>query len=291
MNTIAFSRLLARDLIVEDRASLPADAALDVVAAINAGLSQFFAKAPSRLKRTTISATLRAAETLAVVFTAQYSRTITTPAFNSDMRGCTVQFGTTPLLNEVVNENTVLDEYLSPTLSAQATVYHDVVPLEDVVERATSSVRLYGVTTFEPKILHRDDQLHDRKHYQWMAGEPCYYTIDPVGSSQGSEPETLLRVWPMPTTDYVVRFEAEISAKRIEFSHLINAIELPLADTLVEDILLPLCSDHLTKSPFWKDKTIIAKTREDAALAVGKISLIANDYAMPCNQVGTQNGF
>ena len=138
MNTIAFSRLLARDLQVEDRASLPADAALDVVAAMNGGISQFFARAPARLKKTTISATLRAAETLSVVFDAQYSRTITTAAFSAEMRGCTVQFNTTPLLNEVVNETTVLDEYLSPTLSTQATVYHDVVPLEDVVERATS---------------------------------------------------------------------------------------------------------------------------------------------------------
>ena len=95
----------------------------------------------------------------------------------------------------------------------------------------------------------------------------------------------------MPTTDYVVRFEAEISGKRIEFSHLINAIDLPLADTLVEDILLPLCSAHLVKSPLWRDKTNIAKTLDDSALALGKISLIANDYALPCNHVGTQEGF
>lgn len=284
MNTVALSRMLGRHLTVENPSRLGGDATLDVIAAINAGLLQFYAAAPARLKRGTISRTVRAPQDVAVTVTAQYSRKLTAPVFTTAQIGCTVRLGSGPD-NEVAGENTLLDDHISPILAGPARVFCDALPLTAPVERLTSDLRIYGPGWH--RTLVRDDRLRDRRA-EHTEGEPGFYQFE----ERGVENPQILRLWPLPVADYLLRFEAECSPERITFAHLAVPTELLIPDRMAEDMLLPLCLAHLTISPLWADARSIPKIEAAAAdVLERKIPGIPHDPGIPNNTVGTQEGF
>ena len=72
MNTLQLARAAARHLGVPDPADLGGDALLDVLAACNSGLQQFYREAPPLLKRSTISTVFRAPLPVTLNFSAKY---------------------------------------------------------------------------------------------------------------------------------------------------------------------------------------------------------------------------
>lgn len=315
MNSVQLAQRLARNLNVADVFNLDAEVSLDVLSAINGGLQSFYRSVPGIYKRTTLSHTIRAPKTLGITFAEQYSNRCSLTSdqsdpFTSRERGCTVKFDTGAADNIVIADNAVLDDYLLTTLVTNATIYYDAVPIQDVIERIIGAVRLYSATKAEPTLLVRDERLRGGRFRRWLPadqdeimypmdaaylseiGRPRYYYLDPVGSSQGGEPEFLLRLAPMPDVDYIVRMEAELSTERIVFNDLTTARAIYVADAYVEDILVPLCEAELVTSKFWTDaeakKGVLA--RRDDALTT-KIPKIPKDIAPTSNMVGRPRGF
>jgi len=291
MNTLSLSRLLARHLDVEDPANPPADALLDILNAINGGLSQFYRLAPVRLKIAPFSLTLRAPETSAIEVTAKYSRTLASGAFSASRIGCTVTFPDLPFDNEVAATDSLLDEHLSDTLATTVRVFGDAAGINVPIERITSDVKLYGPVNGGQRQLVRDERLRDRRFYH-QEGEPCYFRLESRGVVQSASPQFLLRVWPLPAVDYIVRFDAECSSLRVTFADFINPIEIPILDNYADDLLLPLCEAKLVSSSFWREagtKTRIEGRAEDV-VATG-IPMLAHDTGVPNNRVGTPEGF
>lgn len=288
MNTVAFARMLGRHLAVENPSRLGGDAALDVIAAMNAGLQLFYAEAPARLKQQTISRVVRSPQGVAITVTAQYAKTLAAPAFAVEQAGCTVRFGSGPD-NEVAGEAELFDAHISPLLSGQATVYCDALPIAAPVERLMSDVRIYGSGWH--RSLVRDDRLRDRRA-EHTEGEPAFYQFEERAVSQGGAPAQILRLWPLPAGDYLLRFEAECSPERITFAHLATPTEIPIPDRMAEDILLPLCLRALSVSPLWADAGSISRIEAAATEAAArKIPGIAHDAGIPNNTVGTKEGF
>jgi hypothetical protein len=259
MNSIQLAQRLGRNLAVEDPFILPADAALDVLAAINGGLASFYREAPGILKRTTLSGTLRAPRALTLTFQAQYSSLVADDTFTVREQGCTVRMGNGAADNIVTGPNSLLDDYLGTQLSLPATLYSDALPIQDVIERIVGNVRLYTGTQSAPTPLIRNERLRGglsgffwwygagyggdgERYYPYTAlgsdlrsvGRPLYYYLEPMGVSQGAEPEFILRVAPLPDIDYTVRLEAELSTQRLTFADLTTARQINVGEAHLE---------------------------------------------------------
>jgi hypothetical protein len=311
MNSLQLSQRLARNLAVEDPFNLEAEPALDILSAMNAGLGTFYREMPGIYKRTTLSYTLRAPRALSVAFTAKYSNTVADGTFGSHDRGCTIRFGSGAADSIVIASNAVMDDYLFDQLTTPSTIYSDVVPLQDVIERVIGAVRLYDAFKSEPTVLVRDERLRGGRSRRWITaadpdeiiypfdaaylsdiGRPRYYYLDPVGESQGGEPEFLLRLAPLPDIDYTVRMEAELSTERIVFSDLKTARSMYVADAYLDDILVPLCEAELVTSKFWRDPGQLNAVMQRAQVALAtKMPNIPRDVAPTSNGMGRPWGF
>jgi len=296
MNSTLLSQRLGRHLKADDSADIQAEALLDVITAANAGLQCVFGRLPRRFRTTTLSHTLRAPEVLSLVFDAQYSDQVADDTFTDAMKGCTVRISGRD--NLVVDSATVLDEHLDTILTVDGTVYFDAAPLQDVIEELTSDVRLYrtGVTGYTS--LTRDERLRYRDGGSvnfGCAGEigvPRYYDIDPVGASQGGDPEFLLRVAPKPSAACTIRFEAILGPKRLTFAHFATPTDIWIPDAIVEQIFLPICEGKLTESSFWRDRTTISRILARADEAEQSLAVrYPADMALTNHRVGRPLGF
>lgn len=311
MNTIQLAQRLGRNLSVPDPFNLPADAALDVLGAINAGLAAFYREAPAILKRTTLSHTIRAPRTLTVALSAQYLNTVAADTFEAREMGCTVKFGDGSADNVVTGPSSLLDDYLGTTLSVAATVYSDAVPVQDVIEQIVGYVRLYDNTQNQPTFLTRDEVMAGRSGirghggladgeafypysggvYSGAIGRPRYYYFEPMGVSQGAEPEFVLRVSPLPDIDYTVRMEAELSTQRLVFADLSTARAIYVGDSHLDDVVIPLCEAELLSSTFWRDGGQRNAVLQRAELALGKMGKLPREVAPVSHRSGTPPGF
>jgi hypothetical protein len=302
MNSVQLAQRLARNLAVDDSANPPAEANFDVLSAINAGLAAFYREMPGIYKRTELSHAVRAPRTVNVTYAAKYRHTVGDNTFDSTMMGCSVRFSSAIADTQVTGTNTVLDDYLLDNLGPmEATVYGDVVPIQDVIERVIGHVRCYDTTQSQPTLMIRDERLRSGRplYWNWPWGQsnegwfpPRYYYLEPAGQSQGMEPEFFLRVAPWPDTDYTIRMEAELLTQRIIMSDLTVARRILVPDGFIDDIFIPMCEAELITSPFWRDPNQVKNVllRKDTILAT-KIPKIPQDVAPPCNLMGTPRGF
>lgn len=311
MTTTQLSQRLARNLNVPDAAQLEGEALLDVLAAINAGLAAFYREMPSRYRQTTLSGTLKAPANLSLTFAAKYGNTVQDNAFTAEQRGCTVRVSGQSD-NEITGTDSVLDDYLGDTLMVPATVYADVLPIRDAIKRVTGAVRLYVPGQQRFRIL-REGQFNrmlgwylgsDGGHgdYGWcentQVGEPRFFQLDAVGAAWaplrtgGTAVTFFLRVFPKPSRDYTVRFEAELSHRELTVADMNNAAEVPVAHDWVDDILVPLCEAELASSKFWQNaSTAKAAVEKRADVIANRISRVPGSFTATRNQVGTPAGY
>lgn len=317
MNTIQLAQRLAQRLAVDDSANLAAEPALDVLSAMNAGVTALYRELPGIYRRATLSFTLRAPESVTATFTAQYGKSVAPATFTSAMMGCTLRFDSGAADTQITGTESVLDNFLGATLVQPGKVYYDAVPIQDVIERIVGHIRLYGGARQAPTPLYRVEGLragrglyggvfgfgegtiqYTEAAYPYelsdvgQAGRPRYYYLDPVGASQGGEPEFLLRVFPLPLVDYTIRLEAELGPARITFEQLSSAAKVKVPENLVEDVLIPLCEEALALSSFWRDQGQLNAVMNRAALArASKIPYVARDLAPARHRIGTPCGY
>jgi hypothetical protein len=296
MNISQLAQRIARHLDVPDPFNLPSAAALDVVNAINSGLQLFFTEAPSVLKRTTFSTTFRAPVSLSLTFTAQYSNIVVGNPFDQSWYGCGVNIEGCSQRNEIIAPNALLDEWIKPTLQANAQVFFDCQTIPVTIERITSDVRAYSNDFPEWKLLHRDQAMtHTWNRFKEPHGihgrDSRYYRIEPTAIVSGGNTVALLRIYPAPSVDTIIRFEAEISAASVTAADLITGRALPIADAWAP-LLIPLCEDALSYSPLWGDTKARADVRNNAAYVIAnRIKKLPQDIAVTGGRVGTPWGF
>ncbi len=301
MNSIQLAQRLARHLTEIDLATMPGQAALDILDAMNAGLQEIYNLLPSNYKQTVVSTTLKGPVDMQVGIAAKYSNLLSDGAFDPSMRGCTVNLSDDPHDNEITGTNSFLDGFVGSSLTGNARVHYDAVPLVDVVERIISNPRIYRADgTWWP--LQRCENFREVGigivYGAWRAsnikrqeGRPLIYLLEPVGASQGADLEFFFRVYPMPDSDYTVRFEAEIAPKQITYPNITQAaIQIPVNERLTSSVLVPLCEEYLLRSPYFKDRTPTnLKLFTDAAEKARDHARnrVARDILRPDNNMGT----
>ena len=294
MTTQQLSRILARNLAVTDPANLSGDAALDVLQAINAGLVWFYSEAPAVLKGTTLSMVFKAPLAVTLTASGQYSTALSGSPFIESWRGCGVRVSGVNPDNEITGLASVLDPWLSPVLTSPATVLFDAAVIPATIERLTSDVRSYSGNILAPSILKQDTSgiIDRRREYRVLdPGHPTYYRVEPVGIASGGTTTGILRIYPAPLMDMVVRFEAEVSGAVITFADLVKGATVPIADAW-SSLLIPLCESFLSYSPLWQNERTRQDARANAAQTVEtRIKKLPQSIACPDNSVGTPKGF
>ena len=294
MTTQQLSRMLARNLAVDDPANLSGDAALDVLQAINAGLVWFYAEAPAILKRTTLSLVFKAPAAVNLTASAQYSTILSGTPFLESWQGCGVRVDGINPDNEIAGVSSLLDAWLPSTLTAAATVLFDAAVIAATIERITSDVRSYTGNIYTTTILKLDTSgLIDRRRELRILdpGHPSFYRFEPLSIAAGGATTGLLRIYPAPVVDITVRFEAEISGAVVTFAQLSQGATVPITDGN-SSLLIPLCESFLSYSPLWAND----RTRQDAranALQIveTRIKKLPQSVVCPDNTVGTPKGF
>lgn len=251
-------------LTARDPATMPMDQRQALVAAFNAALQVAYSELPTFFRRTKASTTLQAPRQLTIGCT-QYSNVIAGP-FTDDERGCTVRVAGEKQDNTITSPASLLANILGVTGSKAATVWHDVLPIDQSIVKVLSDPQLdTGCVLYrvEYKEVHHPRLKH--------TGEPKMWWMEPVGLTQGGEPMGFIRVYPMPTQDYNVEVELELAPMRIMLSHLNNPVALPIQDSIAESILLPLIQIELSRSPFFIKDASTASITSRAETAIKQI--------------------
>jgi hypothetical protein len=298
MTTVQLAQRLLRYLTVKDLALLSGDDALHLLDAINSGIQQFYALAPSIYKQTSMSGILRAAQdvTLDVTLGSPIFTGYTASYYS---KGYTIRIEGDDNDNEIVASNGLLDSYMGETGTRQATIWGDCLQLNTVIDRLTS----------EPKLDTGDVLWKDDEYKQWggfcypegwgfrrglrnrKVGRPRRYWIEAVGQSQAGDPAFLLRVDTLPDQDYRVRLDGELAPRKVTFIDLTTPVVLPIDDALVESNVLPICASELTESPLWQNSDNKKDVNERASKALQLIGLLSPIISVPNYQVGTPKGY
>ena len=298
MTTIQLAQRLARYLSHTDLATMPVAGVLDLQDAMNAGTQELWRLLPPNHRTATLSECLKAPETITVSMVARYSNLLSADAFDAeDHRGCTVRISDDPRDNEVTGAGEVRDAFLGTTLSGNATLWHDSLQIYDSIVRILGDPRIYRAdgtwaTLARGRSLVWEGGVPLVTQQLRIAAQPSSYTLESVGVDQLGDSQFYFKVYPMPDVDYIVRFEAELAPRNITFANVANAaVDLPVRENLVRSMLVPLCEEHLLRSPLWADRKLIGLIQDAAERARRGLRNIAGDIGLPCNQVGTPMGF
>lgn len=287
MTTIQLAARLARHLTTPDLATMPGAAQLDIVDAINAAIGDVFPMLPGHYRRTTCSETLKTPRTASFAFNARYDTALTSSPFLTAETGCTVRLGDDQRDNEITGADSVLDAYLGAALSGTATIYHDAAALYEVIERINGSVVVEKLDGTRSPLTHNPEL----RRYKRQIGTPTEYMIEPVGAVQGAEPCCLLRVHPMPDTDYILRCDAELSSILVTWAQIQGAgVNIPVPHRIVEGALLPIAREKLTVSTYWAQRDEIPAIEAMAQAGRRLLTTLPQNIAGN-NTVATEEGF
>lgn len=277
-----FSRLLSR-ATVRDPGRVPFDDAVEIVAGMNAGISEYYKLAPARFSRTTISKLLPAPATVSVQ-AVNGSATLGATAFAEAQRGASVVVGDDAGQNEVVGPDSLLDAYLGTTGTVSASVYGDAVVLGDATfRRVVSHPRLNDGT--ELKV---DDALVNRNFKGTRGiGTPRRYCVEMSGAAGGGKDVAILRVDPMPNKAFIARMEVELSPLKIVYADLSAPVDVPVPADM-EHSLIALIRWHLKGNELFPDSQ---DTDSKAELARATISNQSPDAGRSHGKIFTPRGY
>ncbi|MEI7532853.1 MAG: hypothetical protein WCK57_00655 [Verrucomicrobiae bacterium] len=257
-----FSRLLSR-ATVRDPGRVPFDDAVEILAAMNAGISEYYQIAPARFSRTTISTVLPAPATLSVA-AVNGSAALGSNAFSAGQRGATVIVGDDAGQNEVVGPASLLDAYMGTSGTVNATVYGDaVVILDSSFKRVVSHPRLSDGTE-----LYVDDSLVNRNFKTSRGiGTPRRYCMEMSGAAGGGKDVAILRVDPMPGKAFIVRMEAELNPLHVVYGDLASPVNVPVPAHM-EHALISLIRWHLKGNVFFPDQRDTDEKAQAARISI-----------------------
>ncbi len=275
-----FSRLLSHST-VRDPARVPFDESVEIVAAINAALGEYFSLAPARFSKSTISRALPAPETRSVD---AVNGSTDVSSFLASQRGATVVIGDDPGQNEVISTSAVLDAYQGTSGTVSAVVYGDgIVIANGTYKRVLSDPRLNDGT----QLRFDDGLLRGRFNGVRGTGKPTRYCVEMTGESSGGLDVAILRVDPMPSRSYIVRMEIEALPLLVTYGCLSTPVAVPVSYDM-EAHLIALCRWHLKGNKLFPDKK---DTDEKADAARNAVLSLAPAAGKPHGKVGTPRGF
>ena len=260
MTTLAdYAARLAAHLTLSDGLAVSALNTADLqelTDAANAGLQEFYLKAPPQLKRTPVTTTLPAQAVISIGVTAG-SNAYTGFSPNNLQLYCTV------IINGEANVLTSNSSLLYPFTGgatgtyANTIIYGDAAAfaneavldrlLDDPVIAGNHVLRLARNTTADPLFLE-----------PWNAnnipvGKPRHYQLEEYGQTQQGRPYLVIRVRPVPDMAYRLCVTASLGAFTITPAQMTStSVYVPAQDSFISRFIVPIALRHLTRHRLWK---------------------------------------
>lgn len=311
MNSLQLAQRLARLLTQPDLATLPMQASLDVLDAINAGMQEVWRLLPATYRTQTFSATLKAPESIPVTVTARYGTTVTTNAFDASMVGCTVRVNDAVQDNRITGLNSFLDPFLGQSLTGNAQVFHDALQIFDNIQRIVGDMRIYRQDGTWYPLQRAEGYRRGGIRYAWWEAypipfptgfnqlkpihRPMIYMLESEGITGLTASEFFLSFYPMPDVDYIVRYEAEVGPLALNLGNITSptlAVDMPVKTSMTNSALVPICEEYLLRSPFIANRKDLSTTIQAAAARAREtLHNRAGDAALPNNDIGVPPGY
>lgn len=286
MKAIAFANRLMRDLKPASLTELSADARLEMVDAINAGIQTLDALAGSKSKITEISIPLEAPSSKTITVTRD-SVDVTGADWSDDFLYRTVRIGGDAIDNQIVGPNTLLHPYSGTSGSTTATAYCDAVALPE------QYLELVG----HPRFLDQEWPLFPSSPlcYHLCKGicRPMKYWVEENAANQSPPAPAVIRFGSLPDQAYRLTCRALMGPARVKFADLLApAANLPFRENQIESYLLPVCRGLLTSSALWRDADTKASALNAADNAQQTFSILSpTTLQTPTNRCRTAPGF
>ena len=282
-------------LTVDDRSIL-----LDCV---NSAIFKWFAAAPEKMRQTTVSHLIRAAEDVSFDIV-EGENELVGLSLNGYHLGCAIDIDGEPVMNEIVSVSgtpQVLNQHRS-TGTVTATIYFDTIMLTDhLVSRLVSNPRIQD----NGQELFRDDEGlgflgADRRGSHGLGGyvatsrnfgRPDRYCFENTGVSLGDEARLMIRMDPIPQESLLVKFDAVIDAPTYDLHHMEGTTELPVPDQYVLPHLLPLALGELADSPIWGSGDSDKASSKASSIAGQMKGVLQPNQGAPRNRVRTRPGW
>jgi hypothetical protein len=299
MTTTETAYRLLRHCPVTDLAALSLSQAKEVMGAISVAVGYYFRKAPAVLRQTSASVVLaapRVVNNLAV--TAGALEVTSGSPFATAQRGSSLRIDGDLNRNEVVSAVGWLNPYQGTSGTRSATVYGDAVPIgTQLIENILSDPILLDqqIDVSHRTPLKRASLEHDlAAFHRDSIGLPTHYAIQPTGVSRGASSQFLIRVWPVPERQMVMRFECNVQPDMFdELALTATPLEMPFSDDQMETIILPLAEREMLGTTLLDEvkENIAAQIEARAARAESLISLLPKDHGKPRGRIYTPRGW
>lgn len=284
MDVAAFTDRLKEHLTVTSVAAMDAGDRLRLADAVNAGLQDFYLKAPPVLKRGFIAGLLPAARTEVFDLSAG-SRAIGGYATVDDDIYQTVVIG--GMRNRITPGGLLLYPWQGATGSHEATIYGDAATWggsEPVLEMISGHPLVDDQVTVLP--------WEEMPQAEVATGRPTNYRVENYGQVLPGRPYWCLRVWPLPDAAYRISMPASLTGFMVSSDNLTDEdVIMPIEDRFIIRFILPFALYHLMSHRLWKLPETQRVIREQYELALADIAALPKHQHTPNNKVGTPRGF
>jgi hypothetical protein len=269
MTTTELAQILLMSSRVSDLArATPAEAGR-LALIVTQAVQEYFALAPACHRRTTLSASRLAPETVPVTVE-NGSATVAGSPFLARQRGCSIRFPDGQW-NEITSPSTLLHSATQPSGEYECTVYNDALAFDDFqIDRVMTDPEIttnggsnWLLSPWTPAgarsvsrptvldLLLTDERIAHRSHE--INSWPSHYWAEHVGGSIAVADDALFqfRFWPKPSEPYQVTFDAEILPDTYRINDLTTPATLPVPDGHAQRILVPLAEGKLARSPLF----------------------------------------
>ncbi|MFH1067836.1 MAG: hypothetical protein V1746_08030 [bacterium] len=214
---------------IDDLNQAPASLRQRIVNDINAALQEIYTEGPSFLREKSFTAVLPLPRELTGKMFVTGSTSVSGgSAVSDDMVGCTFRITGEESDNEIVDASALQNPFQGATTNEGfGVVYSDCVVFPENVVSIAGPVWLNGKHKLEPLSNRTDWQ--SRVTGRKEIGTPRFYWIEPYHT------QLRLRVYPMPSVAYVLRYDAQIKAPQATFLDVWNV--LPTADANTNNVL------------------------------------------------------
>jgi hypothetical protein len=252
--------------------------------AVNAGLQDFYLKAPPLLKRGFIAGLLPAPRTVTLGLV-QGSRAISVYTTTDDDIYQTVVIG--GVRNRITPGGLLLYPWQGTTGSHVATIYGDAATWggsEPILEMLAGHPLVDDEVTVLP--------WEDMPQAEVTTGCPTNYRVENYGQVLPGRPYWCLRVWPLPDVAYRISMPASLTAFMVSSDNLTDEdVIMPIEDRLIIRFVLPFALYHLMTHRLWKLPETQRVIREQYQLALADLASIPRHQHTPDNKVGTPRGY
>ncbi|RRJ97801.1 hypothetical protein Ga0100231_004910 [Opitutaceae bacterium TAV4] len=282
MKVSDFTARLAQHLNVTSVGEMGEGDSLRLADAVNAGLHDFYAKAPADLRRVPLLGSLLARKAVSLQLTpgaTVFSGWEVEPSYEY----CSVLIG--GVRNVILPGGSLLFPWSGSDGEFGAEAFGDVAWFggDMAFESLCSLPVVDGVRKLE---------LAEEFPVGAVIRPPTHYRLEVFGQTEAARPRRVLRVWPLPDVPYRVQVEAQMEAVMVGVGDLAaGGRVLPVEDRFVVRFLLPFCLWHLKAHRLWKLPENNKVIDDHYGVAMADIEGLPLGKVVPFNQVGTPYGF